>query len=607
MRVFALCRVYLKDHLGAVGLAVVAMLLQTTMTLLTPWPLKFVFDSVLGKHALPGWLVALLTNVAHVNLTNHVWLLSVMVIGMLIMSLLGALFTFVSGLLTASVGQRIIYRLRQDVFEHLQRLSLSFHRQNKVGDLSARLTTDIQALQDLVTSGLNTFFTNALAVVGIIVIVALIDWHFAVLMVCATPLLLFVAGTYRSRIRQASRHVRRVEGQVGATAQEKLNAIQVVQGFTNEDVEARQFASQTHESLGAGLVLSRLQSEMTPMVDLVGGIAVAAIIWLGARAVIYGQLTPGYLLLFITYFRALLTPVRQIAKLTSQFSKADASTERIQQILDIQSSVRDMPGARPAPPLRGAITIDHVAFHYVPGTPILHGINGTIQPGMRVALVGTTGSGKSTLLSLIPRFYDPQEGRVLIDGVDIRQFTLQSLRNQISMVFQEPVLFTGTIRDNIAYGHPGISDTAILRAARDANAHGFIARLPHGYATIIGERGGTLSGGQRQMIAIARALVRDAPILLLDEPTTGLDVESEALVMDALLRLMHGRTTIMIAHRLNTVEQADVILVMQHGRICESGTHAELVRLGGVYARWRTMQAVTLNDLAPETSHSLFG
>ncbi len=591
MNIFTICRQHLRHFRGSIWLAIIAMVMQTSMTLLAPWPLKYVFDSILGTHALPQWMSNLLSQLFHLQPSNRVRLLSILIITMLVISLFAALFTYISSFLTSMIGQRIIYRLRQQVFDHLQHLSLSFHRQNKVGDLSARVTSDIQSIQDLVTSGLNTFFTSALNVLGVIVIVTFIDWHFALLMLFAIPLLMFVAGSYRSRIRQASRQVRKVEGQVGATAQEKLNAIQVVQGFTNEDAEADQFASQTRESLDAGLILSRLQSEMTPMVDLVGGIAVAAIVWLGARAALYGQLTPGYLLLFITYFRSTLSPIRQIAKLSSQFSKAEASAERIQQILEIESTVRDLPGARPAPRLAGAITFDHVSFAYTPGTPVLRGIAGEISPGMKVALVGMTGSGKSTLLSLIPRFHDPIEGRVLIDGIDLREYTLQSLRQQISLVFQEPILFTGTIRDNIAYGRSGTSDVAILQAARDANAHNFIMRLPQGYATIIGERGGTLSGGQRQMIAIARALIRNSPILLLDEPTTGLDVESEAQVMEALDRLMRGRTTIMIAHRLNTVERADLILVMQQGRIVETGTHASLAQSQSIYARWRAIQS----------------
>jgi ATP-binding cassette, subfamily B, bacterial len=417
-----------------------------------------------------------------------------------------------------------------------------------------------------------------------------VDWHFALLMVGATPLLLFVAGSYRARIRQASRRLRKAEGQVGATAQEKIGAIQVVQAFANEDNEAWQFAQQTRQSLNAGLEVSRLQSELSPLVDLVGVIALAAITWLGAREVIAGRITLGYLLLFTTYLRSILSPARQLAKLSSQFSKADASAERIQDLLDIQPDVRDLPGARPAPRLRGAVAFDGVLFGYSRDTPVLRDIRLRVEPGMIVALVGPTGSGKSTLIGLIPRFHDPQAGRVLLDGIDVRRFTLRSLRDQISLVLQEPVLFNGTIRDNIAYGRTGVSDVEVLRAAKAANVDEFVGRLPHGYGTVLGERGGTLSGGQRQRISIARAIVRNAPILLLDEPTSGLDAESEALVMDALQRLMQERTTFVIAHRLSTIEHADLILVLDQGQIREGGTHRELLRAGGLYARLHTPQ-----------------
>lgn len=594
MKIFTIARRYLGNYWGVALLASLAMIFQVAMGLLSPWPLKIIFDSVLGTHPvgqpIAGWLLRLVG----VSSQTRLGLLGLMIAAMLLIALSNALWRFVGSLLTASIGQRIIYRLRLQVYDHLQRLSISFHTRSRVGDLVARLTSDIQALQDLVTSGLNTLITNSLTVVGIIIIVAWIDWRFAALMLCATPLLLFVSGSYRSRIRQASRMWRRFEGEVGATAQEKLNAIQVVQGFTQEDDESRQFAAQTRQSLNAGLTVSRLQAELTPLVDLVGVMSVAAITWLGAREVIFGRITPGYLLLFITYFRATLSPVRQLAKLSSQFSKAEASAERIEEVLNIESDVADQPNARPLPGRprpAGAVTLEHVSFAYHAKSPVLRDVDVRIEPGMTVALVGPTGGGKSTLMSLLPRFRDPQEGRVLVDGHDVRELTLRSLRDQISVVFQEPVLFTSSIRDNIAYGRPDASDLDILRAAKAANAHEFIMRQPQGYATILGERGADLSGGQRQRIAIARALVRDAPILLLDEPTTGLDAETEAQVLEALDKLMQGRTTLVIAHRLSTIEHADLILVLQDGRIQERGRHDDLMRLGGVYARWRALQS----------------
>jgi ATP-binding cassette, subfamily B, bacterial len=590
MKTLRLCRSYLRRYWGIAALAFFAMIMQAGMDLLAPWPLKVVFDNVLGKRPLQEPLRSLLNIVTGNRNLTHLGLLNVMIAAMLLFALIDALFTFIGGLVTSSIGQRVVYQLRIQIFDHIQRLSISFHKSSRAGDLTARLTSDIQAIQDMVSSGLSSLITNTLSVLGVLAVVALIDWHFALLMLGATPLMFFVAGSYRKSIRQASRQWRKVEGQVSASAQEKIAAIQVVQAFAGEDDEAQQFAQQSRKSLDAGLAVSRLQSELSPLVDLVGVIALGTIAWLGAREVISGRITLGYLLLFITYLRSILAPVRQLAKLSTQFSKADASAERIQEILDIQPDVRDLPGARQAPPLRGAVAFERVSFAYDNKTPVLHEITARVEPGMTVALVGATGSGKSTLLGMIPRFHDPQSGRVLLDDIDVRRLTLRSLRDQISLVLQDPVLFTGTIRDNIAYGRSGISDAAILRAAKAANVDEFVRRLPDGYATVLGERGSTLSGGQRQRISIARAIVRDAPILLLDEPTSGLDAESEALVMEALQRLMRGRTTFVIAHRLSTIEHADLILVLQHGQIVEGGTHRELLRAGGLYARLYALQ-----------------
>ncbi len=580
---------YLRRYWGVSLFALLAMVVQTTMDLLVPWPLKVIFDSVLGAHPLPAPLAAVLHEPAGQGMP-HSGLLNLMVASMLIIALIDALFTFVGGLLVASIGQRVVYQLRVQIFDHIQRLSISFHKGSRVGDLSARLTSDIQSIQDLVSSGLNSLITNTLSVIGVLVIVALVDWHFALLMMAATPLMFIVAGTYRKRIRQASRQFRTMEGQVGAAAQEKIGAIQVVQAFANEDDEARQFAQQTRKSLDAGLALSRLQAELSPLVDLVGVIGLATITWLGAQEVMSGRITLGYLLLFTTYLRSILSPVRQLAKLSTQFSKADASAERIAEILDMEADVRDLPGARTAPALRGAVEFKGISFGYVSGSPVLRDIWAAVEPGMTVALVGATGSGKSTFIGLIPRFHDPQTGQVLIDGIDVRRFTLRSLRDQVSLVLQEPLLFNATIRDNIAYGRIGASDIDVLRAAKAANVDEFVRRLPNNYGTVLGERGGTLSGGQRQRISIARAIVRDAPILLLDEPTSGLDAESEVMVMDALRRLMEGRTTFVIAHRLSTIEKADLILVLKHGEIAESGSHRELLRARGLYARLHALQ-----------------
>ena len=370
----------------------------------------------------------------------------------------------------------------------------------------------------------------------------------------------------------------------------------MIQAFANEDGENRGFARQAIRSLAASTTAARLSAELSPVVDLLGIVGLVAVTWLGAQEVLQQRLTPGYLLVFITYYRSILSPVRQLTKLFSQFTRAEASAERIDEILRLEPEVCDSPGAVAAPPFHGAVTFDDVSFAYHPDTPILHGLNLKVQPGTIVALVGPTGTGKSSLLGLIPRFNDPRTGRVLIDGIDVRSYTLSSLRARISIVLQEPLLFTGSIRDNIAYGQPDLDLDTIVRASRAVGLHELIAGLPGGYDTIVGERGGTLSGGQRQLIAIARAMVRDTPIVLLDEPTTGLDAASEALVMRALYRLMEGRTAFISTHQLRTIERADLIAVLENGHIRELGTHGELFRAHGLYRRWQDLHGSVVGE-----------
>lgn len=600
MKILRLSWPLLRRHWPGIIVAVSAIVAQTVLTLLAPWPLKFIFDSVIAKHPLPAPLGTWLATLTAGRSATSIGLLSALIIVTLLLALAKACVTYLGSRMTATIGQRTVTALRQQVFARLQMQSLAFFRRNRIGDLTARLTGDIQAIQDLITSGVNSLLTNLLNVVGVVIIVSFIDWHFTLIMLCAAPLLLFVSNSYRGRIQQASRQIRNVEGQISSLAQEKLSAMLIVQGYTRETTEQAQFTARTTQSLDASLTQARLQAEMPTLVDLVGAITLGAITWLAVREVIFGHITPGFVLLFTAYFRSILRPVRQLAKLSGQLSKANAATERLQEVLLVTPEIQDLPAARPAPPLRGFIAFEHVTFGYHPNAPVLRDISFTVKKGEMVALVGPTGSGKSSLLNLIPRFADPQHGQIMLDSIDLRDMTLHSLRQQISLVFQEPVLFSGTIRDNIAYGRPDATDEDILRAAKATNIHEQILRLPQGYATIVGERGATLSGGQRQLVSIARAMVRDSPILLLDEPTTGLDAESEHMVVSALEHLIAGRTTIMIAHRLYTVEHANHILVLSNGHIRESGTHHELLGQRGLYARWRSLQGA--DDLAVKTS-----
>ncbi len=590
MNILKLSRKHLRHYRGVLLLAFFAMMVQTGVDLLNPWFLKIAFDDVLvhRQHSTPLalWLNSLLTHMGMTGLN-----LFSLLVAMLLLALIDAIATFSGNSLIASIGQKLVEKIRVQTFAHIEHLPISFHKNNNSGDISARITSDVLSLQNLVSSNLNTLITSIFFIFFALVIAYLVNWHVALLMLITSPLLLLTGGSYRVRIRRAARKQRLVEGRVNALAQEKIAAIQIVQAFSNEDEEIKRFSHVAKQSLETGLIAVRLQSQLSAFTDLVGAVAIAVMIWVVAQEVLAKTITLGDFVLFITYFRSILSPMRQLTKMAGQFSKAEASAERIQEILAIQPEVRDLPEAYQAPRLRGEVKFENVSFSYTKGKPALKNIQLHVTPGMIVALVGPTGSGKSTLMSMLPRFHDPQSGSVLLDGVNVQNYTLRSLREQISFVPQEPVLFNSTIRDNIAYGRLGASDAEIQRAAEAANIHQFVQQLPAGYATVLSERGSTLSGGQRQCISIARAIIRDAPILLLDEPTSSLDIESEMAVIEALHRLMQGRTTFIIAHRFHTIEYANLIVVLQDGSVCEYGTHQQLMNADGLYARLYNLQS----------------
>jgi ATP-binding cassette, subfamily B, bacterial len=465
------------------------------------------------------------------------------------------------------------------------------------------LMNDIQNVQDMISSGLLGFLVSVLTLVGMVVLMFAISWHFALLALSVAPLLLAIASRFTRRIKQASRAVRRQEGQIASIAQEVLSAMRVVQAFTREDYEQTRFEHENRQRVAAGVQARTLQSLLAPLVDVVVAIGTVLVLWYGAHAVMTGRLTPGSLLVFLAYLTRLYKPMRALSKLSDVMYRASVGLERIFDVLETEQAVRDAPGAREAQPFQGHIAFEHVSFAYRPGELVLKDITFGIAPGQVVALVGSTGAGKTTLASLIPRFNDPTQGRARIDGKDVRSYTLASLRKQTALVLHETVLFYGTVRDNIAYGRPEATLDEIVTAAQAANAHEFIAALPDGYDTLIGERGVTLSGGQRQRLAIARAIIRDAPIILLDEPTTGLDASSEALVLDGMARLMAGRTVLVIAHRLSTIMRADLILVLEHGEIVERGTHQELLAKGG---RYRELYELQFRAQAP-VPHAMAG
>jgi len=571
----------LRPHWPQLALAFVAVLGESITDLLEPWPLKIVFDNVLGSKHLPDWLSVVVQSIAG---TSKLAILSFVVIAVLAIATVGAVSTYVERYLTTSVAQWVSHDLRRTLYNHIQKLSLSFHDKKRTGDLISRITSDIDTIQDFISQVLLGFVVNALTLIGMLVVMFYLNWQFTLIALSIAPLLFVVVYSFTWRIKQASRDVRKKEGEIASIASEVLSSIHVVKAFTREDYEQQRFEKQSLETVESALAARSLKAKLTPVVEVIVAAGTCLVLWYGVRLVLAGTISSGSLLVFLLYLGKMYKPMRDLSKMMDTISKTQVGYERIREVAETDREVRNLPGARPAPSLRGEIEFRHVDFNYEDRPLTLRDVNFKLEPGQVAALVGPTGAGKTTIASLIARFYEPTGGQVMVDGKDVRSYKIKSLRRQMSFVLQESLLFHAPIWQNIAYGRPEASRQEVIEAAKLANADEFIAQLPDGYDTMVGERGVTLSGGQRQRIAIARAIVRNSPILILDEPTSGLDAASEELVFDALQRLMEEKTSIVIAHRLATIQNADVIFVIDGGTIIQHGTHEELIESPGLYA-----------------------
>ena len=574
------------------SLALVAVLGETITDLLDPWPLKIIVDNLLQSKPLPPWLAGIVSHLGQ----NKLAVLNFAVLAVAIIAIVGAVSSYTEKYLTTSVGQWVMHDLRRSLYQHIHHLSLAEHDEKRTGDLISRVTSDIEAVQDFISSAMLGMLVNALTIAGMVAWMFYHNARFALIALSIVPALFLVVWILTKRIKKASRAVRQKEGELANIVQEVFTSIRVVKAFAREDYEQDRFEKQSLENVDTALQARSIKAKLSPMVEVLAAVGTCLVLGYGARMALAGQLSAGDLILYLAYLSKMYKPMRDLSKMGDTVSKAAVSYERIQEVLNSVSRVRDLPRARRASAFKGKMEFDRVSFGYSPDHPILNEISFQIEPGQVAAFVGPSGAGKSTIISLIPRFYDPTSGQVKVDGSDVRQYTLQSLREQMSFVLQDTVLFHDPLWQNIAYGKPEAQRAEIIRAAELANAHEFIEKMPEGYDTMVGERGVSLSGGQRQRIAIARAIIRNTPILLLDEPTSGLDAASEQAVFEALERLMEGKTCVVIAHHLATIQRADVIFVMKDFQIAERGTHTELLAAGGLYSELYGLQLGSLEQ-----------
>jgi ABC-type multidrug transport system fused ATPase/permease subunit len=577
----------IRPYRGTLVGIFLAMLVETVMSLATPWPLKIILDNVIGNHKVAPWLHRLIGPMVDEGLRSHESRLHVAglaAMAFVVISLLGAVASYIDNYYTESVGQWVAHDLRMKMYGHLQRLSLGYYNTHATGTILSTITADIQTIEGFASSSTLNIVVDMLTIVCMLGLMFWLNWDFTLIAVGVTPFLLLFVSRFKKAVKKATHEVRKEQSEIVAVVQQGLESIQAVKAFGQEATEEAQLELVSQATVSAALKARSVKALLSPVVTITVSLCTAVVLWRGAALILEKTMTVGELTVYLAYLTKFFKPVKDLATTTNAVAQAAVGAERVREILDTDAVIPEKKDGLAPEAVKGTIEFEHVAFGYDPANLILTDVSFKIEAGQFVGIVGPTGAGKSTVVSLIPRFYDVDSGSVKMDGEDVREYKLKPLRDKIGYVLQDTVLFRGTILENIAFGRPAATREEVIAAAKLANADEFISKMPLGYETMVGERGSTLSGGQRQRIGIARVMVRNSPILLLDEPTAALDSESEKLVIDALEKLMEGRTVIAIAHRLSTIRDANQIIVINEGVVAENGTHEELMAVNGIYA-----------------------